>query len=156
MESTMAAGRALRGWGTKGNLPGFPGVLTVGGSLQTSTVPGQERPSSGQCHMWAGSQPEDCGVPGSSPRNAAFPGLSQHLIHMPHWTAFAAKTWSGSGMSLLRMRHPPQWPPGSSHRSVQSRCGSWSWQSCRTHPLFSEVTAELWGRISYGAALGIN
>lgn len=65
MESKVAAGRALRGWGMKGNQPGFPGVLTVGRSLQTSPVPGQERPSLGQCHMHAGLQPEGCAVPGA-------------------------------------------------------------------------------------------
>lgn len=77
----------------------FPGVLRVGGPLHISTVPGQESFPGG-----SGSQLNGSGVWGSSPRDAAsLDACLSTSCHVPHFTAFAAKTWNDSGLPLLRI-----------------------------------------------------
>lgn len=116
----------MRGWLSQENLPSFPGVLTVGGPLHISTVPGQESfpGGSGACE-WTHS------LTGVESEEAA---LGMQLLRM----LVSARHAMCSTLQLLLPRRgmtqdcpfselvsPPQWPLRSSSKSVQGRLGSW-------------------------------
>lgn len=102
--SKVAAGREMRGWLSQENLPSFPRCVESWWALAHIHSARAGEFSWGQWHMWVDSQLNGSGVWGSSPRDAAsLDACLSTSCHVPHFTAFAAKTWNDSGLPLLRI-----------------------------------------------------